>query len=142
MKKRFYFLFAAVVLFGVMLLPGCGGGGSEPSTDRTQLLTKGAWNIKSVVVDGVTKSQFAGLQVIFTSTGFTSTGGAPVWPASGKWSFIDASQSSFKRDDGTNVSITTLDENQLVLQLTWTKTTLDGGRQQSIAGQYTFTFGH
>ncbi len=104
MKKRFYFLFAAVVLFGVMLLPGCGGGGSEPTTDRTQLLTKGAWNIKSVVVDGVTKSQFAGLQVIFTSTGFTSTGGTPVWPLPVR-GHSPMPASLRLSNDGTNVSI-------------------------------------
>lgn len=124
---------------------GCGSS-SDPAPSEAQrvtsLLKTGTWKIQSVTVDGANQnSLYASLTLNFTDTNFTSANGEPVWPASGSWSFTSDEATSFKRNDGVLVSILDVTGTSLILQLTWTKTTIGPGRSTSLSGLTVFTFG-
>lgn len=127
----------------ILLTSGCGSDGGDdtpPAPDVQALLTSGTWKVKSVTVDGLNKNDlFPGFTVSFTATGFTSTNGIPVWPASGTWSFTDAEKKSMTRNDGTTVTLEAISATDLSLKLQWTKNTLAGGKLTSIAGTHVFT---
>ena len=111
------------------------------AAQNTKLLT-GTWNVQNVQVDAVDKTTlYKHLKLTFTSTSFTSTGGGSVWPASGTWKFNDDTGKVITRGDGLSINLTEISATKLVLSLIWTKTTLDGGRIESIAGSHVFTFG-
>lgn len=140
------FLKGAGVLLLLVLIITISGCGSDDEgikeTDRVQaILTNGAWNIQSVTVGGTDHTAtYTGLQVTFSATGYTSANGDVVWPASGTWQFSDETAKSIKRNDDVVVEITEVADKKLVLDLTWTKTTLGSGRVASVAGEHTFTF--
>ncbi len=91
-------------------------------------------------MDGADQSGvYKGFTIKFTSTGFTTTNGGAVWPASGTWTFTDATAAVIKRDDGLPINVEVTDTT-LKQTLTWTKTTLAGGRTSSVKGQNVFTF--
>ena len=95
--------------------------------------------MQSVSVDGLDQtSVYKGLALNFTATSFTSTNGGVVWPASGTWSFTSTDATAIKRDDGIQVNMVVTDTT-LKLTLTWTKTTFNGGRVESVKGQNVFT---
>jgi hypothetical protein len=107
-----------------------------------ELLVGGAWSLQSLQVDGTDQTGlFSGLSLSFTGTGFTATGGEPVWPASGTWSFDDDSGESITRADGIAVAINSINDTSLQLTLTWEKTTLGSGRTGSVSGVHVFLFG-
>ena len=128
----------------LLLLEGCSKTSAAPPTSvekNTQLLTSSTWKIQTVQTDGVDKTAaFAGMSLKFTNTGFTTVSGNVVWPASGTWSFTDATATSFTRDDGAVIAIKSINATSLQVSLTWSKTTLGGGRISSVSGQYVFTF--
>lgn len=96
------------------------------------------WIMQSVSVDGEDQTGvYAGLTIQFTATTFTTTNGKAVWPASGKWSFASSDVTTILRDDGIEVNVEVSDAT-LKLTLTWTKTTLGGGRVESIKGVNVF----
>ena len=141
--KSTLILFASVLLFA----SGCSKSDPTPAAEtdamkNTKLLTTGTWNIQTVQVDGMDKTiVYKNLKLTFTSTGFTSTGGGSVWPTTGTWKFADDTGKVITRGDGLSINTTEISATKLVLTLTWTKTTLDGGRIESIAGSHVFTFG-
>ena len=105
----------------------------------TTLLTASTWSLQSLTIDGVADATFfQGLKLTFTSSGFTAVNGAPVWPSSGTWSFTDATAQSFKRDDGTVVTIENISDSALQVSLQWTETTT--ARVSSVSGKHVFTF--
>ena len=142
--KTTLILFASVLLF----LSGCGSK-SDPApaaeTDavkNTKLLTASTWNIQTVQVDGVDKTTvYKNLKLTFTSTGFTSIGGGSVWPTTGTWKFTDDTGKVITRGDGLAINVNEISTTKLVVSLAWSKTTLGGGRIESIAGSHVFTFG-
>lgn len=111
-----------------------------PVENATKLLVDGSpWKPSSVTVDGVDKSDtFSSLTLSFSSTAFTSSNGAPVWPGAGTWKFDDASAKTFTRDDGLVVTIESLSSGKLTLTLTWAQPTYGPGRTTSISGKYIF----
>ena len=138
------FLIAIVVVFD-----SCKGGGDDPGPGNNQsesdlvtgLLTASPWKIKSLTIDGVAKNAYPNLVVTFTKTTFTSTGGVPVWPATGSWMFTDDTAKFFKRDDQTVVAIESIDQSNLTMSLTWSQTSLGPGRVSSVAGKHVFVMG-
>ncbi len=91
--------------------------------------------------NGVDKtSLYTGMTLSFTATNYTTTKGAPVWVASGTWAFSGNDGKIITRDDQIDVSIDQIADSQLVLSLTWNKTTLGGGRVESISGKHVYTF--
>lgn len=148
MKKITIQFVQVLSVLSILFLSGCGSK-SDPipavETDaakNTKLLTAGTWSVQTVLVDGVDKTiVYKDLKLTFTATGFTSTGGGSVWPATGTWKFADDTGKVITRGDGLSINLTEVSSTKLVLALTWTKTTLDGGRVESVAGQHVFTFG-
>jgi hypothetical protein len=136
------------ILLMVMMLQSCGGKGDDPApveekeTDKIAKLlsTGGTWAVQSVIVDGVEKtSVYKDLKLTFTTTGYTTTGGGAVWPASGTWKFTDDTAKVIERNDGLLINLSEVSENKLVLGLQWSKSTLGPGRAASVAGQHVFT---
>lgn len=128
----------------------CGGGGGDDDPKPvesekekvTKLLTTSAWKIQNTTVGGVVHNElFQNFSISFSATGFSTTNGDPVWPSSGAWSFTDDTANAFTRSDGIVVTIEEVNESALVLSLTWTKTTLGGGKENSISGRNVFSFG-
>ncbi len=141
------FILAGV--FILLQLSGCGSGGTDPQpvTNSKQdevkaKLISPTWKIQSVSVDGTDKtSLYKDLSVKFTATGFTSTSGGAIWPASGTWSFTSDDASAIKRDDGLVVTLQEVTDTSLKLALTWSKTTIGPGRTGSVSGNHLFSFG-
>lgn len=148
MKKITAIATLAILASMVLFLSNCGGSKVDPTPveteaqKNTRLLTAGAWSVQTVLVDAVDKTTvYKDLKLTFSSTGFTSTGGGSVWPATGTWKFKDDTGKTIDRGDGLSITATEISATKLVLGLTWTKTTLAGGRAESVAGQHVFTFG-
>ena len=128
----------AWLMVGMISLSSCKKKTVVP--DAAALLKSGAWKIKTVTVDGADKlSLFTGMTLSFSATNFTSTNGVPVWPASGTWT-LNTDKTVITRGDAVTVNIDNISETALGLSLTWGKTTLNGGRTESVAGKHVFTF--
>ena len=117
---------------------------SDPSPNAQETVTAkliaNNWKMQGVAVDGVDQtSVYAGLTIQFAATSYTTTNGKVVWPASGTWSFTSTDATTIKRDDGIEVKVEVTDTT-LKLTLTWTKSTLTGGRLESIKGLNVFSF--
>jgi hypothetical protein len=105
------------------------------------LLKANTWKIQSVQVDGVDQTKlFDGLTLSFGEGTYTAANGQQVWPASGTWKWVDNTGKSFTRQDNVVVSVASASATGLVLGLSWSQTSLVGGRANSIAGNHTFVF--
>ena len=133
----------------IVHLSGCKGGAADPAPavaskqDEVKAkLTSPTWKMQSVTVDGTDKTSiYKDLSLKFSASGFTSTNGGAVWPASGTWTFTSAEATAIKRDDGLVVTLQEVTDTSLKLALTWSKTTLGPGRVESVSGQNVFSFG-
>jgi hypothetical protein len=121
-----------------------------PQTQTTELLIGGSstsstpvpWKLQSSSVDGVDKTAlYNGFAITFTSSGFTTTNGGAIWPASGKWSFQGTGTTTIVRNDGVSVQIQ-VSSTSLVMTVAWTSTTLGSGRTESTSGNNVFTMTH
>ena len=141
----------AVVIINLLLiilaLTSCGGGDPTPTPVSKQdevkaKLTSPTWKMQSVTVDGADKTTlYKDLTLKFTASGFTSTNGGAIWPASGTWTFTNEEATAIKRDDGLEVALQEVTDTSLKLAMTWSKTTLGPGRVESVSGKHVFSFG-
>ena len=146
MKTKIYKLIPVAILIIVLLhISGCGGGDNNTPTlspadaVKSKLTAATSWKVQSATVDGVDQTAtYKNLALSFSATGYTSTNGGAVWPASGTWSFNNTDGTSVKRDDGLIITVEVTDT-ILRLSYTWTKTTL-GGRIESVKGSQVLTF--
>src|SRR5690349_8498950 len=78
-----------IVAAASAVLSGCGKKHTQsPSEVNTNIMSSHGWKLQSLQVDGVDKtSLYTGMTLSFTPTTYTTTNGAPVWAASGTWSF-------------------------------------------------------
>lgn len=145
MKTNYKFL--SIIQFGLIiglfvgthLLVSCGDDPVSETERVTSLLTAHPWKVSSVTVDNVSQSAlFTNFAITFTATGFSTTNGAPVWPASGTWSFTDDNARAFTRGDGILVTIADVSSSALHLELVWSEGTLGSGKISSIAGTHVF----
>ena len=104
MKTLKAFISVALLFAVIVAFDSCKGKGGDPDPEPetevqrvAKLLTSGQWTLKSLTIDGVAKDSYAGLTITFTSSGFTATNGAPVWPANGAWQFNDDTAKALKR---------------------------------------------
>jgi hypothetical protein len=128
-----------MMLMALLAMSACGSKKDTPEPDVQAMLISGTWKMQEVTVDGVNKNaQFSNLSILFTKIGFTSEGGAPVWPLSGTWIFADAEKKSITRNDGAIVMLRSISSSELTLALHWNQPTLGGGRTNSVQGDYVF----
>jgi hypothetical protein len=134
----------AAVIISLLFLKSCKK--DDPTiaeTDRVAgLLKASTWKMQSVVVDGTDRTTiYTGLILNFTANGYTTTNGGAVWPASGTWLFADVTAKLITRSDGLALTVEEITTTKLSLKLTWSKSTLGGGRTSSLAGVHVFVFG-
>ena len=138
----------SVSIIILSVLVSCGGGGgntptpASPQDQAKALLTSGTWKIQSEAVDGVDKtSSYTGFTITFSASGYTTTKGGGIWPASGSWSFQGTSATTIVRNDNTVIQIVVTDSS-LVMTISWTTTTLGSGRAEATSGNNVFTMTH
>ena len=130
-----------VVLIATFTFSGCGSKDPSPKETTRNLLINGTWKINSVKVDGVDKtSLFTGMIITFNEHDYNAVNGGPIWGTSQSWAFIDNSAKSFSISSGVEVRILELTSSLLKVELTWDKTTIDGGRTNSVEGLHEFQF--
>jgi hypothetical protein len=144
MKTSKVFLSASVFalcIAGLVSLSSCSGsGGGDVPPHVASLLKSGQWKLKTVKVDNADQmSLFTGLAITFSSSSYSATNGAPVWPASGGWT-LNAEGTVISRSDGLQININNITETSLDLSLVWEKDTF-GGRVGSVSGNHVFTLG-
>jgi hypothetical protein len=130
------------VIIGLLFLTSCKKDDPEPETARIQkILAANSWVIQTVTVNEVDQTNlFTGLTLSFTKTNYSTTNGGVVWPASGTWEFVDETAKTIVRNDGLQITINEVTNTSLKLSLTWSTTTLGGGRTASVAGDHEFSF--
>ena len=126
----------------ILLLTSCGGDTPKSPNEKTEALIRSVtWKLSSLTVDGVSVDRYAGMTLQFGTGTYTTTGGAPVWPSSGTWSFEGTDGKKVKREDGLIINVESASAAQIVLSFDWTKTTYTTGRMMSVAGRHVMTFG-
>jgi hypothetical protein len=140
--RKINIIVSALVVVSLLLVTGCKKDDPEPETARIQkLLAANTWVIQTVTVNEVDQTNlFTGLTLSFTKTNFSTTNGGVVWPASGTWEFVDETAETIVRNDGLQITINEATNTSLKLALTWSTTTLGGGRTASVAGDHEFSF--
>jgi hypothetical protein len=130
------------VIIGLLFLTSCKKEDPEPETARIQkILAANSWVIQTVTVNEMDQTNlFTGLTLSFTKTNYSTTNGGVVWPASGTWEFVDETAKTIVRNDGLQITINEVTNTSLKLALTWSTTTLGGGRTASVAGDHEFSF--
>ena len=112
--KRVAVAFLLIAALAILVhLSGCKGGASDPTPtpvskqDEVKAkLTSPTWKMQSVTVDGADKTTlYKDLTLKFTASGFTSTNGGAIWPATGTWTFTTADATAIKRDEGLVVTL-------------------------------------
>lgn len=126
-----------MLTWAVLFAAGCGSD-PEPETTRVRnILTAGEWSVNNVSVNSTDQTDvYKNLKVTFTPTGYTSSGGAPLWPASGQWSFSDDTGRKISRSDNIELTITEITDKQLTFTMPYSSTTFGPGRSASISGNH------
>ena len=136
-------LLACMLLIGTISIQSCKKDDPIPATDQVkEILKANTWKMTGVTVDGTDKtSVYTGLTLSFTDTNYTTTNGGVVWPASGTWSFADATGKLITRSDGLSITVEEAIATSIKLKLTWEEGALGGGRAAAVAGVHVFSFG-
>lgn len=135
-----------ILITSMVILNGCKDDeGTEDSNleRRTQLITK-TWTVLSVTVpqgSATLPGDWANFTVTFTATNMTTAGHADgstvVWP-SGTWSFTNENANIIQRQDGVEMTVSSLSESGLSVSFTLPEGTEITGRTASLEGQYIF----
>jgi hypothetical protein len=131
-----------LLILSIFQLLGCSKNTPSPATPQSQtlaLLTASPWKLQTSSVDGVDQTAlYKDFSITFTSTGYTTTKGGAIWPASDTWTFQGTSATSITRGDGATVQIEA-SSSSLVMSINWTTTSLGSGRVVSTKGDNVFT---
>jgi hypothetical protein len=126
------------------MLSACGTKDTATIKEINEAILKAhPWHLENLKVDGIDQtSLYNGMTLSFGATTFNANNGAPVWPATGTWLFIDSDVSggTIKRDDDIEITINQIDDNKAILSLMWSKTTYSEGRTSSVTGNHIYTF--
>lgn len=125
-----------------LTVQSCTKSDPKSETERVkEILTANTWVIQSVTVDGIDKtSDYSGMTLAFTNTNYSTENGGLVWPDIGAWKFADDSGKIISRNDDLIITIEEASTTKLVMKLMWLKTTLSGGRSESVRGAHVFVF--
>jgi hypothetical protein len=130
-----------VIVLGIIAaVCSCSSGDDgESAIARTQRLLQSSWRLEKLTVDGVDQTAlFSNLVMTISNNTYTTQNGEPVWPASGTWSLTD--ENTITRDNNTEVTIVSLSETTVTLQLHWDSDTFSPGRNASVGGDHIFEF--
>ena len=141
MTTSLKYLFSLIIGASMLTIVNCGSDNElSPVEVNTNFLIAHNWKLSSLKVDNTDQtSLYPNLTINFSPSGYTSTQGEPVWPASGTWTF-DANGLVITRSDGVLITIQSISSSQMVFSLSWDKATFSGGRAYSISGNHVFTF--
>ena len=144
-NNRYSILATTLVIVTLLLISSCGGDPPAPQETEVEKATKllaGTWTVQNVTVDGTDRtSVYKDVRITFSGTSLTATNGGQIWPATTTWRFADETAKTISRGDGLTITVNELMATKFVAGLTWTKSTLGGGRAESVSGQHVFTFG-
>ena len=141
-NHTFAIILLLVSLSSLFTISGCKPDDPSDNEVAKKKLTSGVWKISQVTVDGVDQiSLFTGMTLKFNPTHYFTTDGVPVWAPSGTWTFADNTGKLLTREDGIQLTVTSLTESELIFTMPWDKTTYSGGRERSVPGPHTFRFG-
>jgi hypothetical protein len=144
--KKYNYTFTSVLLTivsigSLSIISGCKPDDPSATQVAQKKLTSGVWQINQVTVDGADQTPlFTGMTLQFTAQNYSTTNGDPVWATSGTWSFSDKTGKLITRDDGIQLTITSLTKTELIFTMPWNETTYGGGRKRSLEGAHTFRF--
>lgn len=68
---------------------------------------------------------------------YSTQNGQNVWPVSGTWDFESNSLTTLIRDDGVEMSLTIISDNEIVISFTYSEGS-SGGRYSGVSGDYEF----
>jgi hypothetical protein len=141
-RKILIIIFRTSTLCLLLGQASCGGDDAAPSeTDRVRGILKGAWKVQTVRVDDTDQTtRYKNLTLTFTDANYSTTDGAPVWPAAGGWTFTDETGKAILRSDDVIITVEEATASTLVLRFDWDTTTIGPGRIKSIQGEHVFTF--
>jgi hypothetical protein len=140
MKKILKLIPMLILSAGLTMLMSCGGDDPTPVEAMTKKILAHPWELSNVTVDGNNETAlYSGLTITFSKTGFTTTNGGVIWPASGTWEFTDKNAQFFIRNDDLEIEIIEATETTLILGFAWTSDTFGPGRVNSIAGNHVVT---
>ena len=140
MKNIVPVMMVLIIVALTIYLSSCKKNTPSVTEVNTRILTSPTWKIKKLLVDNADQtSLYTNMTLTFTNTTYTATNGEPVWPASGTWSLSDDGL-KITRDDDLIITVSSISDTELTLELDWTTTTYSGGRKSSVQGHHVFTF--
>jgi len=131
-------MYITTILFTTIIISGCN---DEPTVaEKVEgMLVAVEWSKPIVTVDGVDQSSlYQDFNITFTKTTYTTTGGGPLWPASGTWKFTDETAKTIRLDDHIDVRINEISETNLEIAIQNDNTTFKSGRVNSVKGKCVF----
>jgi len=127
---------------GLLYISSCDD--EQGKTDEEIYLEKltSTWQVQLVTLDSEDVTGFyTNMTLTIGAEGnyITTQGNPPIWPASGNFALEKLTNSEhykLKRNDGVELTVTTLDANNLKYTFQYTS---PGGRSKSVSGVYEFT---
>jgi hypothetical protein len=139
MKNTMTRISMAIIILTTTILLGCGDNGPTAQEKTEALLVSAQWKNPVVTVDGIDQSAlYQNFKIQFGHNTYTSSGGEPLWPASGTWVFVDENATTLKLDGKLEIQISELTETNLELIFQNDNTTFTSGRSMSIKGENKF----
>ncbi|GAB1444661.1 hypothetical protein MASR2M41_02800 [Flammeovirgaceae bacterium] len=135
-------VFVYICLMGMLTLTSCKNENTLSAQEEALIkLTAAPWADVIVTVDGIDYSDlYKDLSIAFTESAYSTTGGAPVWAASGTWKFLNEEGTLLKFDDTREVEINSISDDILELSFQWDENTFEPGRVNSVKGKQKFKF--
>jgi hypothetical protein len=131
-----------VLLIGVLLvlLQSCKEDDAAGETDILINQLSQTWNLHRATVDNIeVTGSFKNMTITFRADHSYSVDNAvpPIWPSAGSFDFIHNStgQSQLKRNDGAAITITSLNDSNVILELLYTS---GAGRASEVTGRFRF----
>lgn len=140
--KNFKILATVLVLLSsIHFISGCKNDDDHPTPEQQRISDlSSTWILGSVENDdNDVTNQFNGFSLVVDQTSFTTQNGGNAWPANGSFTYVlvENDIKILERNDGVEISVDKLSNDEL--RLSFQITTLPGGRQEGITGQFIFS---
>jgi hypothetical protein len=132
-----------LLVSAALTFSACDKNDGPTASEKQMKLLVGTWNMAVVTVDGVDyTSVFDGLSLTFTDAPprYSAVNGGKVWVEPKDFIFQNFDATEFIGPNFEIVTITTLTDRLLVLELRWNQASFEAGRAKSIAGHHVFMF--